>query len=113
MRPASLPQDQPISSWRLSHRIHKSIFESVASRQAQDQWDRLPKLDDLDRLYALVKEKAGHIDVLFANAGSGEFAALGQITEEHFDKTFATNVKGAMFTVQKALPLMKREAPSA
>ena len=65
-------------------------------------------LADLDRLYVLVKEKAGHIDVLFANAGSGEFAALGQITEEHFDKTFATNVKGTVFTVQKALPLMKR-----
>ena len=64
-------------------------------------------LADLDRLYALVKEKAGHIDVLFANAGHGDFAALGQITEEHFDKTFATNVKGTVFTVQKALPLMR------
>jgi NAD(P)-dependent dehydrogenase (short-subunit alcohol dehydrogenase family) len=53
-----------------------------------------------------VKEKAGHIDVLFANAGLGEFVPLGQITEEHFDKTFGVNVKGTLFIVQKALPLM-------
>ena len=64
-------------------------------------------LADLDRLFAIVKEEAGTIDVLFANAGGGEFAALGEITEEHFDKTFATNVKGTLFTVQKALPLLK------
>jgi NAD(P)-dependent dehydrogenase (short-subunit alcohol dehydrogenase family) len=63
-------------------------------------------LADLDRLYALVKEKAGHIDILHANAGGGEFAPLGQITEAQFDKTFATNVKGVLFTVQKALPLL-------
>jgi NAD(P)-dependent dehydrogenase (short-subunit alcohol dehydrogenase family) len=64
-------------------------------------------LADLDLLFAIVKEEAGTIDVLFANAGGGEFAALGEITEEHFDKTFATNVKGTLFTVQKALPLLK------
>ena len=64
------------------------------------------KLADLDRLYATVKEKHGRVDVLFANAGGGEFAPLGQITEEHFDKAFNTNVKGLLFTVQKALPLM-------
>ena len=64
------------------------------------------KLADLDRLYATVKEKHGRVDVLFANAGGGEFAPLGQITEEHFDKTFNTNVKGLLFTVQKALPLI-------
>jgi NAD(P)-dependent dehydrogenase (short-subunit alcohol dehydrogenase family) len=64
-------------------------------------------LADLDRLYATVKEEAVSIDILFANAGGGEFAALGEITEEHFDKTFATNVKGTLFTVQKALPLLK------
>jgi NAD(P)-dependent dehydrogenase (short-subunit alcohol dehydrogenase family) len=64
-------------------------------------------LADLDRLFAIVKEEAGTIDVLFANAGGGEFAALGEITEEHFDRTFATNVKGTLFTVQKALPLLK------
>jgi len=64
-------------------------------------------LADLDRLYAIIKEEAGVIDVLVANAGGGEFAALGEITEEHFDKTFAINVKGTLFTVQKALPLLK------
>lgn len=64
------------------------------------------KLADLDRLYATVKQKAGRIDVLFANAGGGEFARLGEITEEHFDKTFNINVKGLLFTVQKALPLL-------
>ncbi|WP_426231991.1 SDR family oxidoreductase [Pararhizobium sp. DWP3-4] len=64
-------------------------------------------LGDIDRLFELVKAQAGHIDVLFANAGSGEFAPLGHITEDHFDRTFATNVKGTLFTVQKALPLLK------
>jgi NAD(P)-dependent dehydrogenase (short-subunit alcohol dehydrogenase family) len=63
-------------------------------------------LADLDRLYAVVKEQKGRIDVLFANAGVGEFATLGAITEEHFDKTFGINVKGLLFTVQKALPLI-------
>lgn len=64
-------------------------------------------LADLDRLYATIKEEAGVIDVLVANAGGGEFAALGDISEEHFDKTFAINVKGTLFTVQKALPLLR------
>lgn len=63
-------------------------------------------LADLDRLYALVKEKAGRIDVLHANAGGGSVAPLGEITEAQFDKVFGTNVKGVLFTVQKALPLM-------
>lgn len=63
-------------------------------------------LKDLDRLYATIKEEKGHIDILFVNAGGGEFAALGSITEEHFDKTFNINVKGLVFTVQKALALL-------
>ncbi|TMB09907.1 MAG: glucose 1-dehydrogenase [Deltaproteobacteria bacterium] len=63
-------------------------------------------LADLDRLYATVKQQKGRVDVLFANAGLGEFVPLGQITEAHFDKTFGVNVKGTLFTVQKALPLM-------
>jgi len=62
-------------------------------------------LADLDRLYAKVKEQKGRIDILFANAGVGEFAPLGTITEAHFDKIFSVNVKGLLFTVQKALPL--------
>jgi NAD(P)-dependent dehydrogenase (short-subunit alcohol dehydrogenase family) len=64
------------------------------------------KLADLDRLYETVKAEGRRIDVVFANAGLGEFAALGSITEEHFDKLFDINVKGALFTVQKALPLL-------
>jgi NAD(P)-dependent dehydrogenase (short-subunit alcohol dehydrogenase family) len=64
-------------------------------------------LADLDRLYATVKEQKGRIDILFANAGIGEFAPLGEISEAHFDKTFGINVKGLLFTVQKALPLFQ------
>jgi NAD(P)-dependent dehydrogenase (short-subunit alcohol dehydrogenase family) len=64
-------------------------------------------LADLDRLCATVKQGKGHIDILFANAGTGEFGTLGASTEEHFDKTFNANVKGLLFTVQKALPLLK------
>ncbi len=64
------------------------------------------KLADLDRLYATVKEVKGRIDILFANAGIAEGAPLGDITEEHFDRAFGINVKGTLFTVQKALPLL-------
>ncbi|RYX85037.1 glucose 1-dehydrogenase [bacterium] len=64
-------------------------------------------LADLDRLYETVREQKGRIDILFANAGAGEFAPLGEITEEHFDKIFNVNVKGVVFTVQKALPLLQ------
>ncbi|MGX1675303.1 SDR family oxidoreductase [Streptomyces sp. NPDC055400] len=63
-------------------------------------------LADIDRLYAAVAEQGRSIDVLFANAGGGEFAALEQVTEEHFDATFNTNVRGMLFTVQKAIPLL-------
>jgi NAD(P)-dependent dehydrogenase (short-subunit alcohol dehydrogenase family) len=64
-------------------------------------------LEDLDRLYRTVEDRKGRIDILFANAGLGEFLPLGQITEAHFDRTFGVNVKGTLFTVQKALPLMR------
>jgi NAD(P)-dependent dehydrogenase (short-subunit alcohol dehydrogenase family) len=63
-------------------------------------------LADLDRLYETIGRSAGRVDVLFANAGFGELVPLGQITEAHFDKTFGVNVKGTLFTVQKALPLL-------
>ncbi|MBR0959305.1 SDR family NAD(P)-dependent oxidoreductase [Bradyrhizobium japonicum] len=65
-------------------------------------------LSDLDRLYATVKAERGNVDVLFANAGTGSFAPLGEITVEHYDQIFDVNVKGLVFTVQKALPLMKK-----
>jgi NAD(P)-dependent dehydrogenase (short-subunit alcohol dehydrogenase family) len=64
------------------------------------------KLADLDRIYATIKQEAGRIDVLAANAGVYEFGTFGEITEEHFDKTFNTNVRGLLFAVQKALPLL-------
>lgn len=64
-------------------------------------------LDDLDRLYAVVKRKHGHIDILFANAGAGTIAPLAAATEAHFDQTFDVNVKGLFFSVQKALSLFR------
>jgi NAD(P)-dependent dehydrogenase (short-subunit alcohol dehydrogenase family) len=63
-------------------------------------------LADLDRLFSTIKQQNGRLDVVFANAEGGEFARLGEITEEHFDNWFGVNVKGLLFTVQKALPLM-------
>ena len=64
------------------------------------------KMADLKRLYALVKADAGRIDILFANAGGGSSLPLGSITEEQYDDTFGPNVKGVLFTVQMALPLL-------
>jgi NAD(P)-dependent dehydrogenase (short-subunit alcohol dehydrogenase family) len=64
-------------------------------------------LADLDRLYDAVRQRHAQIDVLFANAGGGDMLPLGAITEEHYHRTFDTNVKGTIFTVQKALPLLK------
>jgi NAD(P)-dependent dehydrogenase (short-subunit alcohol dehydrogenase family) len=79
----------------------KEIGSSATGVQADAS-----SLADLDRLYAEIKQQYGRIDILFANAGGGEFATIDQVTEEHFDKTYATNVKGLFFTVQKALPLI-------
>jgi NAD(P)-dependent dehydrogenase (short-subunit alcohol dehydrogenase family) len=62
-------------------------------------------LEDLDRLFATVKREKGKIDVLFASAGSGESAKIGEVTEKHFDTVFGLNTRGTLFTVQKALPL--------
>src|SRR5260370_14344705 len=63
-------------------------------------------LSDLDRLFAQIKREKGKLDIVFANAGAADFAALGKITEEHYDTLFNGNVKGLLFTVQKALPLL-------
>ncbi len=62
---------------------------------------------DLDRLFETVRTERGSLDILFANAGTGELVPLGEITPEHYDRTFDVNVKGLVFTVQKALPLMR------
>lgn len=67
----------------------------------------MSRLADIDRLYETVRQNHGQIDVVFANAGGGSFAPLGAIDEAHFDTIFATNVKGVLFTVQKALPLLR------
>jgi NAD(P)-dependent dehydrogenase (short-subunit alcohol dehydrogenase family) len=64
------------------------------------------KLGDLDRLFAQIKKEKGKLDIVFANAGIAKYASLGTIDEEHFDSIFGGNVKGLLFTVQKALPLM-------
>ncbi|MET8036827.1 SDR family oxidoreductase [Streptomyces sp. NPDC005345] len=77
------------------------IGDSVTGVQSD-----VSRLDDLDRLYQTVEDSGRRLDVLFVNAGGGEFAALEQVTEEHFQSIFDTNVKGALFTVQKAMPLL-------
>jgi NAD(P)-dependent dehydrogenase (short-subunit alcohol dehydrogenase family) len=79
--------------------------EQIGTNVSGIQGD-VSNLADLDRLYAAVKKQKGHIDILLANAGVGELAPLGAITEAHFDKMFGINVKGLLFTVQKALPLL-------
>lgn len=67
----------------------------------------MANLADIDRLYDAVQQKHAQIDVVFANAGGGSFAPLGAITEAHYQSIFDTNVKGVLFTVQKALPLLR------
>ena len=87
----------------------EAAVKLIGSRATGVQGD-VANLADLDRLYAVVKEQKGRVDILFANAGGGELAPLGKITEEHFDRTFNSNVKGLLFTVQKALPLLSEGA---
>jgi NAD(P)-dependent dehydrogenase (short-subunit alcohol dehydrogenase family) len=84
------------------HNAVNQIGENVTGVQGD-----VSNLADLDRLYASVKQQKGRIDILFANAGVAEFAPLGSITESHFHKIFSINVKGLLFTVQKALPLFQ------
>lgn len=67
-------------------------------------------LDDIDALYEVVRDEAGSIDVLFANAGGGAFRSLAEMDEHHYNRTFDVNTKGTLFTVQKALPLLSRGA---
>ncbi len=83
-----------------------AAIKEIGGRVTGVQAD-MSKLVDIDRLYDAVQQKYAQIDVVFANAGGGEMAALGAITEEHYQKTFDTNVKGTLFTIQKALPLLR------
>ena len=80
----------------------KEIGQNITGVQGD-----VSKLSDLDALYEVVKRQAGSIDIVFANAGIMEFASLENVSEEHFDKTFNINVRGTLFTVKKALPLLK------
>jgi NAD(P)-dependent dehydrogenase (short-subunit alcohol dehydrogenase family) len=79
----------------------KAIGSNVSGVQGD-----VAKLADLDRLYGSVAKTKGKIDIVFANAGAAEFVPFGAVTEEHFDKLFQINVRGTLFTVQKALPLL-------
>ncbi|OZI61168.1 SDR family NAD(P)-dependent oxidoreductase [Bordetella genomosp. 11] len=79
---------------------------NVLGRNARAVKGSVSEPADLDRLYAAVQGERGTLDIVFANAGAGSPLPLGQITAEHIDEIFGTNVKGTIFTVQKALPLM-------
>jgi NAD(P)-dependent dehydrogenase (short-subunit alcohol dehydrogenase family) len=78
-----------------------SIGSSVTAIQGD-----VAKPEELDRIYAQIGQEKGRVDIVFANAGTGEQVPFGSITEEHFDNIFGVNVKGVVFTAQKALPLM-------
>jgi len=92
----------------ITGRRQRQLDEAVAAigRNVTGVQGDASDLADLDRLYATVKKEKGRMHVLFASAGVGEFAPIGSVTEEHFDKIFRVNVRGTLFTVQKALPLM-------
>lgn len=83
-----------------------AAVEAVGGRVTGVRGD-MAKLADIDRLYDAVQQRHAQIDVVFANAGGGELSPLGAITEAHYEQTFDTNVKGVLFTVQKALPLLR------
>ena len=80
----------------------KEIGKNVTAVQGD-----ISNLADLDRLFAQIKKEKGKIDIVFANAGVAKYAPLGKITEELYDSIFDINVKGLLFTVQKALPLLR------
>ena len=89
---------------RRQKELDKAV-KAIGSNVTGVQGD-VAKLADLDRLYETVGKVKGNIDIIFANAGVGEFVPFGKVSEEHFDKLFNINVKGALFTVQKGLPLL-------
>ena len=94
----------------LTGRRRKQLDDAVKSigRNVTGVQGDAGNMADLDRLFDTVKSEKGHIDILFASAGYAEFnVPIGSITEENYDKTFGTNVRGTLFTVQKALPLLR------
>jgi len=86
-----------------------AAVEAVGGRGIGIQSD-VSKLDDLDRVFAEITERSGRLDIVVANAGVGGFAPLGKITEEEYERTTSINLKGTVFTVQKALPLLSSGA---
>jgi len=92
----------------ITGRRQKDLDEAVASigNNIEGIQGDISKLEDLDRLHDHLKAKYGRVDIIFANAGIGQFAPLGSVTEEHFDQIFDVNVRGTFFTVQKLLPLI-------
>jgi NAD(P)-dependent dehydrogenase (short-subunit alcohol dehydrogenase family) len=90
---------------RRQSQLEKSIAALGGSQVKAIRADA-SNLRDLDRLFAQIKQEKGRLDIVFANAGGGSFAPIGAITEEHYEQIFSTNVKGVLFTVQKALPLI-------
>ena len=82
----------------------KAMGKNVSAVQGN-----VSNLGDLDRLFAQIKREKGKLDVVFANAGVATYAPFGKITEEHYDSIFNINVKGLLFTVQKALPLLQKK----
>ncbi|MEJ1978650.1 MAG: SDR family oxidoreductase [Acetobacteraceae bacterium] len=94
----------------ITGRRQSELDDAVASLGANAvavQGD-VSKPADLDRLYELIRKDVGHVDIVFANAGIGDIAPLGDLTEEHVDRLLDINIKGVIWTVQKALPLMGR-----
>lgn len=90
---------------RNKERLDKAV-EEIGKNVTGVQGDAA-SLEDIDRLYDIVRKEKGHIDILFASAGRGDFGPIGDVTEKHFDEIFDLNVRGTLFTVQKALPLFK------
>jgi NAD(P)-dependent dehydrogenase (short-subunit alcohol dehydrogenase family) len=89
----------------ITGRRQKELDEAIGANVSGVQGD-VANMADLDRLYEIVGKVKGRIDIVFANAGVGEFVPFVSVTEEHFDKLFHINVRGTLFTVQKALPLL-------
>src|SRR5258705_12413694 len=89
---------------RRDHELARAVKE--VGRNVTGVRGDVSKLDDLDRLFAQIKREKGKLDIVFANAGVARFAPLGKITEELYDSIFNINVKGLLFTVQNALPLL-------
>ncbi|QXE38769.1 SDR family oxidoreductase [Streptomyces sp. GMY02] len=83
-----------------------AAVETIGPAAATAVVGDISSLADLDRLYDTVRARGCGLDIVFANAGTASFATLEQVTEDHFDETFGVNVRGTLFTVQKALPLL-------